>query len=108
MTRLFAATFQFLFRKFVVDPSSVEGCEVSPSVARMLFPGIALNALLATPVMMAQMAVLQLVSGDTQVQDCDYFAQILTVVAYRIISIRPILRNKSIHFNLQDRLKKGP
>ena len=68
MTRLFAATFQFLFRKFVVDPScTVEGCEVSPSVARMLFPGIALNALLATPVMMVQMAVLQLVSGDTQV-----------------------------------------
>ena len=63
-----SATFQFLFRKFVVDPSTAEDGEAKPSVARMLFLGIALNGLLATPIMMAQMAILQLVSGDTQVR----------------------------------------
>ena len=62
-----AATFQFLFRKFVIDPSIMEGGESRPSLAKMLFSGIALNGLLATPIMMAQMALLQLVSGDTQV-----------------------------------------
>ena len=63
-----SATFQFLFRKFVVDPSISEGGEAKPSVARMLFLGIVLNGLLSTPIMMAQMAILQLVSGDTQVR----------------------------------------
>ena len=82
-----SATFQFLFRKFVVDPStSAEGGEAKPTVARMLLLGIALNGLLATPVMMAQMAMLQLISGDIQVQKCEFllkvgkFGQILYVV----------------------------
>ena len=52
----------------VIDPSTDEASgEARPSLARLLLPGIALNGLLATPIMMAQMAALQLVSGDTQV-----------------------------------------
>ena len=59
------ATFQLLFRKFVVGPSVESG---AAPFATDVFFGVALNALLATPIMMAQMAALQLVSGDTQVR----------------------------------------
>ena len=53
----------------VIDPSTDEasGEVARPSLARLLLPGVALNGLLATPIMMAQMAALQLVSGDTQI-----------------------------------------
>ena len=54
-----------LFRKFVVGPSVESGAQ---PFATDVFFGVALNALLATPLMMAQMAALQLVSGDTQVR----------------------------------------
>ena len=59
----------------VIDPSTDEasGEVARPSLARLLLPGIALNGLLATPIMMAQMAALQLVSGDTQVVQSVWF-----------------------------------
>ena len=69
-----AATFQYLFRKLIIDPSTDEvSGEARPSLARLLLPGVALNGLLATPIMMAQMAALQLVSGDTKVVHSVWF-----------------------------------
>ena len=59
-----AATFQFLFRKTVVDPS-LKSKTGSPSFSKMLY-GIVLNGLLSTPIMMVQMSLFQLISTDVQ------------------------------------------
>ena len=51
---LLAATFQLLLPKLVLTKGAAPGA---------IAVGLALNALLSTPIMMVQMALLQLVSG---------------------------------------------
>ena len=63
---LISATFQLLLRVLILNKDKGDKRGGTSITIAQIAMGLLLNALLATPIMMVQMALLQLISGDTQ------------------------------------------